>query len=69
MLKYALAIRYFLKAASNLHTYAFKRAYNFQLIKMYNSKKKNKSGQFLYYLYLQKYINDGRWTHKIPKHN
>lgn len=70
MLKYALAIIYFLKAASNLQTYAFKRAYNFQSIKMYDSKKKkNKSGQFLYYLYLQKYINDGRWTHKIPKRN
>lgn len=55
MLKYALAIRYFLKAASNLHTYAFKRAYNSQSIKMYNSKKKINQGSF-YTTYIYKNI-------------
>lgn len=40
MLKYALIIRHLLKAASNLHTYAFQHAYIFQSVKMYNSNKK-----------------------------
>lgn len=54
MLKYALAIIYFLKAASNLQTYAFKRAYNFQSIKMYDSKKKKINQGSFYTTYIYK---------------
>lgn len=56
MLKYALAIIYFLKAASNLQTYAFKRAYNFQSIKMYDSMKKKINQGSFYTTYIYKNI-------------